>query len=179
MSGESFSITSELSHDILGMLWICSFKPLYAGIYGFWEDVLDLDSVLVTTIWQSSEIFSLDNSDLTMGTRLLGLTLEVSRQILLWTKLTVVQMTILSRIALTRTTLMRTVKPLMELELIVFIMVSYNYLLTDSERRNIIVFCFRCLDSWRMGWRGDQLSRSVQSHHWHHLLCWWPACRQE
>ena len=86
------------------------------------------------------------------GTRLLGLTLEVSRQILLWTMLTVVQMTILSRIALTRTTLMRTVKPPMELELIVLIIlvVSYNYLLTDSERRNIIVFCFRCLDSWRI-----------------------------
>ena len=67
------------------------------------------------------ETFSLDNWDSTMGTRLLGLTLELSPQIFLWIKLTVVQMTILSRIAFTRTTLMRTVKPPMELELIVSI----------------------------------------------------------
>ena len=59
----------------------------------------------------------------------------------------------------------------LELSVIMTILlVSYNYLLTDSERRNIIMFCFRCLDSWRIWW--SQLSRSVQSHHWHHLLCW-------
>ena len=34
--------------------------------------------------------------------------------------------------------------------IITILLVSYNYLLTDSERRNIIVFCFRCLDSWRI-----------------------------
>ena len=62
----------------------------------------------------------------------------------------------------------------LELSVIIkILLVSYNYLLTDSERRNIIVFYFRCLDSWRMdGWIIFQLSRSVQSHHWHHLLCW-------
>ena len=34
--------------------------------------------------------------------------------------------------------------------IITILLVSYNYLLTDNERRNIIVFYFRCLDSWRI-----------------------------